>query len=364
MRGTSLAILGLGAPLLVMAGGWRLWMRGGAEPPASTVVSASVGPGMASAAAPRLSPARHASAAHRADPPSSLSLERIEEAVDEWRERLERLSATGDDPHARAARLLADRRYDQAVRAYDRLLAAEPDDVFILLGKAAALAGAGRFEDALPLYENLVRREPRSPTMHFDFAVAQMREGRMAEAVTLLRRVLELEPRHRKARFNLAVALQGSNRPLDALAQWRAVAAEADAADAGPWYHLGECAIAVHQYAEAEQCFERVVGLRPDDPRAWTNLGIARAAYGRRPEALAALDEALRLDAGFLPAMNQAAFVHAAIFADTESQAHFEATIDFCGRSLAVNARQPNIIALREALLHPPDPEPDETSDP
>jgi predicted O-linked N-acetylglucosamine transferase (SPINDLY family) len=51
------------------------------------------------------------------------------------------------------------------------------------------------------------------------------------------------------------------------------------------------------QHARAAEGFERIVGVQPAHIDAWVGLGRARAAAGRRPAALAALEKAREIDA-------------------------------------------------------------------
>jgi len=274
----------------------------------------------------------------------------MEAAVDEWRDRLEQRLSPKTDAHAQAMTALLEKDYPRAVRAYDRLLARAPNDLQIRLGKAAALSGAGRFEDAEPIYENLLREEPGSAAIRFDMGVAQLRAGHHDAAERTFAQVLEIEPRHNKARFNLAIVQSLNKKPLAALEHWRVLTADSHAGDVAAWFHRGSCALSVHQYADAIVCFDNVIASSPRDVRAWTNLAIARAGDGQRDAALAAIDTALDIDPRFVPALNQAAFVHAAIFRDTELQQHGEAVIGYCNRSLALEAGQMNIRGLRDAL--------------
>ena len=107
------------------------------------------------------------------------------------------------------------------------------------------------------------------------------------------------------ARPHLDAALEAVREgDLDAALEAAARVPEGD-----PWYTDAAFCIAwVHaERGEAERsadAYRRVVTLRPDDARAWNNLGSALDDAGRLEEALAAYDRSIALDDRFAPAHN------------------------------------------------------------
>jgi len=60
--------------------------------------------------------------------------------------------------------------------------------------------------------------------------------------------------------------------------------------------NYGHALLNAGRIMEAEQCFENVVRLSPEDPPALVNLASARLARGRVPEAIQLLEQAVRVD--------------------------------------------------------------------
>jgi tetratricopeptide (TPR) repeat protein len=96
-------------------------------------------------------------------------------------------------------------------------------------------------------------------------------------------------------------------RQLVALERWDEFAelfrdaVRQDPADAVAWQRLGAALLfALDAPAEALGALQEAVRLAPRDTAARVSLGLALAANGRPPEAAAALEEALRLDASAL----------------------------------------------------------------
>jgi len=96
-------------------------------------------------------------------------------------------------------------------------------------------------------------------------------------------------------------------RQLVALERWDELAelfrdaVRQDPADAVAWQRLGAALLfTLDAPAEALGALQEAVRLAPRDAAARVTLGLALAANGRPPEAAAALEEALRLDASAL----------------------------------------------------------------
>jgi tetratricopeptide (TPR) repeat protein len=71
-----------------------------------------------------------------------------------------------------AASLLRLGRGEQALAAYDRLLARQPQSPEARRGKARMLVGLGRPAEALPLYERLLARAPEDADLAREHAEA------------------------------------------------------------------------------------------------------------------------------------------------------------------------------------------------
>jgi tetratricopeptide (TPR) repeat protein len=354
-------------------------------------------------------------------------LEGVDAWLEQWREQ-HAASATAPASDATrsaepgkadldaAADLLLAGRYDRALAAFDRLLVRQPNDVQLMMGEAAALVGLARAEDALPLLESVLRLQPANIPARFNYGVALIRAGQPEAAAAQFATVLERSPGHVEAKFNLAILHQAAGRYHPAIALWRELT---DAAPTQPatskqtkpspskrpsqptnsrrpvqqtastratWQstsipaapshglsatkrlealcHRGEIALELHLSDEAERCFRQVLEIEPADARAWCNIGIARADAGRRDDAIEALTQALQLDAGLVPAINQLALVRASVYRDGGDEAARAEAIQLCDRSLALLRHQPNVRSLRDALQNPPEPQPEEMPKP
>lgn len=99
-----------------------------------------------------------------------------------------------EDQLAKIKRSIAERRYDDAIRACRRLLveAGPSADARILLGEA--LLAADRYEDARVEMASLLREQPNIAVGQRLLGEAYLRQGQHDKAQKALRRAIELEP--------------------------------------------------------------------------------------------------------------------------------------------------------------------------
>lgn len=101
-------------------------------------------------------------------------------------------------------------RAEEAMTAYDSLLAYQSDSPEGLWGKAAAFALANEWDQAFPLYEKAVRLRTGVVSLRCDVARDLIRAGRLDEA---------------RMHLDEARLLEGENPPAEALRGWLALAA-------------------------------------------------------------------------------------------------------------------------------------------
>ena len=90
--------------------------------------------------------------------------------------------------------------------------------------------------------------------------------------------------------------------PVPAAAQPTRAASQAAPAAVMQLRAEGEAAMEASRFADAEQIYQKLLGLTPADPIAHMQLGMARTMGGRTAQAVGPLREALRLRPDLLPA--------------------------------------------------------------
>jgi tetratricopeptide (TPR) repeat protein len=185
-----------------------------------------------------------------------------------------------------------------------------------VLGVVLAVAGfltwqrAHVWSSALALWTDTVERSPRNVRAVFQLAYAQWRNGQCARASETYGRAAALQPPDDRLLIDWALALDCENKPDEAVAKLRQ-------------------AIGVNRSA-----------------LAYAQIGMVYGKRGRNAEALAAIDEALRID----PAFDMAYVYRGNILLMQGDRA---AAVAMYEKAIALN---PGNTAAREALFKATNP--------
>jgi Flp pilus assembly protein TadD len=140
--------------------------------------------------------------------------------------------------------------HDTALAELDLCLQRDPDDVSLLLARAAVRATLSRLTEAEDDVRHALRAEPASADAHVALGVLLSRKGLWRDAIPPLRRAVELDPGR-----------------------------------AAAWDQLGEALNHVDDLDGALQAFHRSTELRPTNARALRGLGIVYDRLNRPAEA-------------------------------------------------------------------------------
>ncbi|CAN5326140.1 hypothetical protein BH23GEM4_BH23GEM4_03290 [soil metagenome] len=106
---------------------------------------------------------------------------------------------------------------DEAVHAYRRALALDPDHADSHLNLGRLLHEGGELRAAEQHYRHAVELEPESATAAFNLGVALEDQGRAEEGIAAYGRALDCDPNHAPAHFNLSRLYEEAGRVTDAL---------------------------------------------------------------------------------------------------------------------------------------------------
>jgi tetratricopeptide (TPR) repeat protein len=180
---------------------------------------------------------REAATALRLDPqlPPARAAKGLLEYLDDWDARAAETSlreALRLDPgyapawHWYGMMLMATRRFDESIAAFDRAIAVEPETSLFHAKRAGVLAVAGRLDEAEADLRRVVERFPRSGLAHRELGYVLIERGRVAEGVTSLRRAAQLTGgEEENADLGWGLARAGERPAAEAIAA-RLVAAE------------------------------------------------------------------------------------------------------------------------------------------
>lgn len=185
--------------------------------------------------------------------------------------------------HNNLGNILADAgRLEDAFACYKQAAALQPDDPEIRLNKANLLAEMNRLTDAIQDYRQLLETFPQFPVAWNAFGIVLEADGNIDEATRAFQAAVELTPDFDEARTNLdRVQFEIQKSLLNR--------ADRDRAQ-GKW-------------ADAASIYEKVIASQPDHAAAIYGLGLCHSGMGETREALAALDEAVRIQPFFEDAL-------------------------------------------------------------
>jgi len=232
------------------------------------------------------------------DPEVTTTATKLE--VDELRRLLDESRLTTDILDARRwylrgnALLAADRNED-ALTAFDRAIASEPDVHQVHNNRGTVLGMLGRFEEGDVAYRRAIELSPESSSPHFNRGVSLGKMGRWKDSLQSYDRAIELQPSDSPAHNNRGAALSALERHDEALAEYdRTIELKPD--QAGPHLNRGMALSQLGRHDESLAAFDEAITIDPTNGPAFNGRGDELAELDRAEEALAALDHATELD--------------------------------------------------------------------
>jgi tetratricopeptide (TPR) repeat protein len=160
---------------------------------------------------------------------------------------------------------------------------------------AIAAFQRGDLDRARKLAEEQLAAEPHIPALQHLMGLIECRAGQLDSGVEWLQRASDAEPGNVAYRVMLARALIDAARPQDALETARPPSGTSPA-ELALWHARAEAADAFAAHEVAAEAWQALCSARPNDWRAWANLGEAFARLERWQEAAAALRNSWNLN--------------------------------------------------------------------
>jgi Flp pilus assembly protein TadD len=215
-------------------------------------------------------------------------------------EKLEDMTRLGFTTDAKTALLRGNyyhiqRKYNDALAAYNWSLELRPDDPDALNNRGVTYSHLGRYDESLADLNRSLKLKPDDPDTLNNRGVTHIHLERYNEALADLNRSLKLKPDDPDALFNRGATYGHLGRDNEAFADLnRSLKLRPDDPDAldnrGAVYgHLG-------RYDEALADLNRSLELRPDHPNTLYNLACLFSLWGKPNDALAYLEKAVGKD--------------------------------------------------------------------
>jgi tetratricopeptide (TPR) repeat protein len=235
--------------------------------------------------------------------PPSLTYEpseNIKERFSEISRRLEflelfNISLKPEDHNSRGVDLLFKKRYEDALKTFDKALELNPNYAEAWANKGIVFGKLNRHEDALKTFDKALELKPDAADVWVNKGIVFGMLNHLEVALKTFDKALKLKPDDAGAWYNKGVALSKLNRHEDALKAFdKALELKPD--DAKAWYNKGIVFGKLNRHEDALKAYDKTLELKPDDAKAWYNTGIVFGKLNRYEDALKACDKALELN--------------------------------------------------------------------
>jgi tetratricopeptide (TPR) repeat protein len=217
--------------------------------------------------------------------------------------------------------------FDQAVAAFRKALAREPDFFEAQFNLAFAYLQWGRNTEAVAEFKKALGMQPRNSEAWSNLAIAYDNLNRPGDAMNALDHAVQYDPGNLNARMNLAAMYANANKNQQAIGLYKQVI-KADGSNGEAYLNLSKCLIATKNVKEAKEYlkqavanlpgkgdphvelghiywkyendvdkgikeFETAISVDPSNPSSYQELASALESKGKRTEAADALRKSL-----------------------------------------------------------------------
>lgn len=153
----------------------------------------------------------------------------------------------------------------------------------------------GQRDEALAVLRRALEISPQNPEAYFNLAEAELTAKHFDSAIQHYEQTLILKPVYPEARFGLAQAIRQRDGWAAAIANYQlAVAQSPDSPVA--LYHMGVSLQLSNHLDDALRVFSNLSQRWPNHVDSWIGQASIHFVQGRLPEAIAAYEQALRID--------------------------------------------------------------------
>jgi len=209
----------------------------------------------------------------------------------------------------RARLMVRMKDYDAAVRAFDEVLARDPEYNEPYFDRAVAHKARGDLGAALRDLDRAIELSAAFTDAYYNRADIKLDLGDVEAAFADLNTLLDIDPDYVDARLNRAAILLGAGE-LDAAAADVEHGLSINPLSANLWSAKGSVRSEQGAEAEALECFATALSLDPKLAEVHCNRAVLHFSAGRVAEAVADLDQAIVLGDAAAPRVNRAIALH------------------------------------------------------
>lgn len=165
------------------------------------------------------------------------------------------------------------------------------------INAASLLNEMGRVADAIRVYQAILSASPRYVPAHFNIAKAYEATGALEKALEHLSMTVEYEPKMTEALVALGNLLAGMGDFVRAV-PFLQRAVDANRYDVSAWHALADCQVELGHYRTAQQSYNHVTRLSPNEADAHVGIGVCFYHLKRFKDAEMSYRQAIELSQG------------------------------------------------------------------
>ncbi|MBN2037262.1 MAG: tetratricopeptide repeat protein [Chitinispirillaceae bacterium] len=162
--------------------------------------------------------------------------------------------------------------FSQAVNAFRKVLAREPDFFEAQFNLAFTYLQWGRYSEAVTEFKKAARMQPNNSEVWSNMAIAYDNLNRPNDATDALYQAVKCDPSNITARMNLAAMYANANRNKQAIDQYKEVI-RMDGTKGEAYLNLSKSLIAVNKVQEAKQYLKQAIVNDPNNGEPHSELG-------------------------------------------------------------------------------------------
>jgi tetratricopeptide (TPR) repeat protein/tRNA A-37 threonylcarbamoyl transferase component Bud32 len=205
--------------------------------------------------------------------------------------------------------LRANRDLEGAIAAYKKALELNPKFAKAHCNLGLALHDKKNLEGASAAYKKAIELDLKDATAHLNLGLALQDKGDLAGAIACYKMALQIDPKYAKAHTNLGLALKAKGELDGAIAAYRK-AIELDPRLPQAHYNLGRALYDKRDLAGAIAAFQEALQIDPRYAKAHTGLGTALYAQKDLSGAIVAYRKAIELNPKYVEAHSNLGAVH------------------------------------------------------
>lgn len=184
---------------------------------------------------------------------------------------------------------------DEALEVFKKMIQIDPQRDTPYLGAARVLRETGRFAEAEEHARAVIRIQPENPEGYTAVGDVMLDQNRFPEAEAMFRQAMKIDPHSSVAVSGLGNCLNRSGRLRDALA----ILKKGREHDPGSQAIVYNLAVVVERLGDPEgarKLYEESIAIDPDHSMSWNNLGAVHDRAGRRDDAIRCVWRARQVD--------------------------------------------------------------------